>query len=63
MRLKKGDKNERQRERSGPKNRIQMKAVVEESDAREVVGKGPETRRGMNKRESGIEGEGDPLRH
>lgn len=59
-------------EMSGPKNRIQMKGA-EESEAelmvvvvvvvrREGGTRDPETQRSMNKRESGIESEGDPLR-
>lgn len=49
-----------QGEMSGPKNRIQMewRRVRRPGGGRG----GQETRRSMNKRESGIEGEGDPFR-
>lgn len=53
-----------QGEMNGPKNRIQMEwsRVRRPGGGRLGRGGGQETRRSMNKRESGIEGEGDPFR-
>lgn len=52
-----------QGEMSGPKNRIQMEWRRVRRPGGGWLGRGgQETRRTMNKRESGIEGEGDPFR-
>lgn len=61
--IKKRTRMNDQGEMSGPKNRIQMEwRRVRRPGGGRLGRGGQETRRSMNKRESGIEGEGDPFR-